>query len=257
MNNANICILILSTRVESYSGFITSIENSWYKEAINKGFKVFFYSGGYSENCIYSHNEIRVTEADSLENCYKKFVSAKDVLLAHYPEVKLIYRTNLSSYIDIRNFSKYITECSFSSDSYHGLQGKANLWSEIFFKNRYFHLLFKYFFFAPKISFFSGAGFFIGTKLCNTLSFDDSKKYLIDDVEIGRQILSFEAHNVKYERIYITDSFTKMKRSELDVLLNHSLLFHYKFKTSNRNNDIDNISKFSDVHFRNDFLSII
>lgn len=256
MNNSNICILILSTKAESYRGFITAIENTWYQDAIDSGFKVFFYSGGHSEDCVYNHNEIRVTEGDSIENCYRKFVSAKNVLLSDYPEIKLIYRTNLSSYIDIANFSKYVNKCSFGIDSYHGIQGRANLWSEIFFKNRYLHLLFKYFFFCPKINFFSGAGFFIGSDLCNILSFDDSKKYLIDDVEIGRQILNFRAHDVKYERVYITDLYSKITKNELDSLVNDSMLFHYKFKTSNRNDDMENISKFSDIEFRNNFLTI-
>jgi hypothetical protein len=256
MNNSNVCILILSTKAESYHCFITAIENSWYKDAIDRGFKVFFYSGGHSENCIYNHNQIRVTEDDSIENCYRKFIRAKNVLLSNYPEIKLVYRTNLSSYIDVDNFSKYIYKSSFDVDSYHGFQGKANLWSEFFFKNRQLYLFFKYFFFGPKINFFSGAGFFIGVELCNALSLDDSKKYLIDDVEIGRQILKFRRHNFKYARIYITDSYSKITKNELDALVNDSLLFHYKFKTFNRFDDAENISKFSDIEFRNNFLTI-
>lgn len=256
MDNSNVCILVLSTKVKSYSGFISAIENSWCKEAIKNRFKVFFYSGSHSEDCIYSYNEIRVVEDDSIENCYRKFVSAKNVLLSNYPEIKLIYRTNLSSYIDIDNFSKYINKCSFDVDSYHGLQSSANLWSEFFFGNRYLHLLFKYSFLGPQINFFSGAGFFIGAELCNNLSFDEHKKYLIDDVEIGRQILNFRGHDVKYERILITDSYNKITKNELKSLINDSHLFHYKFKTSNRKNDMENISKFSNIEFRDDFLTI-
>lgn len=256
MDNSNICILILSTKAESYRGFITAIENSWYKEAINRRFKVFFYSGSHSEDCIYSHNEIRVVEDDSIENCYRKFVSAKNVLLTEYPEVKLIYRTNLSSYIDIPVFTKYIKKCSFDVNSYHGFLGKTNLLSQIFSQNKFLSSFFKYLFFGPKVIFFSGAGFFIGTELCNTLSLDDSKKYLIDDVEIGKQILNFKAHDIKYERIYITDSCSKITKDELDSLVNDSMLFHYKFKTSNRNDDMENIAKFSDIEFRNNFLTI-
>ena len=256
MNNSNICILILSTKAESYRGFITAVENSWYKEAVNKGFKVFFYSGGYSENCIYSRNEIRVTEGDSIENCYRKFISSKNVLLSKYPDIKLIYRTNLSSYIDIPNFSKYIEKCSFSIDSYHGVSGKANLLSETFFKNKFLHLVFKYLRIGSKINFFSGAGFFIGIELCNALSYHDSRKYLIDDVEIGRQILSYKKHDVIYERVYITDSYVKLTKQKLNDLVNNSLLFHYKFKTSNRNDDAENVAKFSDIEFRDNFLTV-
>lgn len=256
MNNSNVCILILSTKAESYRCFITAIENSWYKDAIDREFKVFFYSGGHSENCIYNHNQIRVTEDDSIINSYRKFVSAKNVLTNRFPETELIYRTNLSSYIDIENFSRYINKCSFRKDSYQGFPWKANLLSEFFYGNKLFHLGFKYLNIGPKINFFSGAGFFIGVELCNALSLDDSKKYLIDDVEIGRQILKFRRHDFKYARIYITDSYNKVTKNELDALVNDSLLFHYKFKTFNRLDDAENISKFSDIEFRNNFLTI-
>lgn len=255
MDNSNICIMILSTKAESYSGFITAIENSWYQDAVNAGFKVFFYSGSHSEDCLYSDREIRVIENDSTKNCYKKFVSAKNVLIKEYPEIELIYRTNLSSYIDVPNFSKYISKCSFGVRSYHGVKGTAKLWSEFFFKNKYLHFLFKYFFFGPKINFFSGAGFFIGIELCNTLSYDDSKNYLIDDVEIGRQIINYKSHAVRYERIYITDSYSKITKEKLDVLINESMLFHYKFKTSNRNVDIENVFMFSNKDYRINFLT--
>ncbi|RTY91099.1 hypothetical protein EKM01_08655 [Flavobacterium sp. RSP46] len=256
MNNSNVCILILSTKAESYRCFITAIENSWYKDAIDRGFKVFFYSGGHLENCLYSHNEIRVAEDDSIENCYRKFVSAKNILLSEYPDIKLIYRTNLSSYIDIPVLIKYIQKCSFDKDSYHGYLGKANLLSQIFSQNKFLYSFFKYFFFGPKVLFFSGAGFFIGINLCNGLSLDDSKKYLIDDVEIGRQILKFRRHDSEYERIYITDSFSKITKNELDSLVADSLLFHYKFKTSNRYDDAEYISKFSDLKYRYNFLTV-
>jgi len=130
------------------------------------------------------------------------------------------------------------------------------LLSEFFYGNKLFHLGFKYLHFGPKINFFSGAGFFIGVDLCNILSLDDSKKYLIDDVEIGRQIKEFSRHDYKYQRIYITDSYCKIRKDELDSLVNDSMLFHYKFKTINRYDDAENIFKFSDIEFRNNFLTI-
>lgn len=256
MNNSNICILILSTQAESYKVFIEAIQNSWFKDATDKGFRVFFYSGGHADNYIYNNSEIRVTEDDSIHNCYRKFVSAKEVLLASFPEIELIYRTNLSSYIDVANFSKYVKKCSFGVDSYHGLQGGANLWSEIVYRNKLLHLFFKYLKIGPEIKFFSGAGFFIGIKSCNSLSVEVSTKYLIDDVEIGRQIQSFKNHDVNYERIHITDSYVKLKKEKFNDLLNNGLLFHYKFKTSNRDEDAANIARFSNVELRNKFLTI-
>lgn len=256
MENSKIAILILSTNVKSYKVFVNAIRESWYIDAKRNGYKVFFYSGGHSEDVVYGTDEIRVTENDTLSNCYRKFVAAKNVLINSFPEVELIYRTNLSSYIDVDNFSRYIKNASFTKKSYHGFRWTANKYSEMYYNNRVLHLFFKYLHVGPVINFFSGAGFFIGIDLCNTLSFDEKKNYLIDDVEIGSQIIQYNNHDISYERIHITDTYIKINFDEYETMVKNGLLFHYKFKTKDRVRDAFLLQKFTDLEFRKAFLTI-
>jgi hypothetical protein len=53
----NLCILILSTKSPNYQSFINAIENGWYKEALRNNVKVFFYSGGHSEDVFWNEKE--------------------------------------------------------------------------------------------------------------------------------------------------------------------------------------------------------
>lgn len=255
IKNSEVAILIMAGNPTKYKDFIDIIKDGWYKEAINLGFKVFFYSGSHNNDCIHDSCEIHVKEDDALDNCYRKFIAAKDVLKSNFPEIKLIFRTTVSSYIDIENFVKYMNKVNFTKRSIHGVKGVANKYSEFFFKNKLLHVLFKIIQLGPKINFYSGGGFFIGMELCDELSFDPNKHYLIDDVEIGLQIKDFVVHNFSCERIYITDNFAGITKTDLLNLLNSSLLFHYKFKTKNRSHDAYLLKKFSDAHFRMSYLT--
>ena len=255
MNNSEVAILILAGDSNKYQVFINLIKNTWYQDAIKSGYKVYFYSGGHERNYIYNNIEIRVYEDDKISNCYKKFIAAKNVLKNIHPDIKLIFRTNVTSYIDIDNFNKYLIKGNFSEKSIHGIKGKVYKYSEFFYGNKFLHLLFKFTRIGPKIHFYSGAGLFIGMDLCNSLSYIESKKYMIDDVEIGYQIKNFVTHDLKYERIYITDSFQKIEKEDYLNMINQGILFHYKFKTNDRSHDSYLMKKFEDPQFRLTYLT--
>lgn len=254
-NNSEVAIMILAGDPVGYKQFIELIKSGWYQKAIDHGFKVFFYSGGHENDYIFDSCEIRVKEDDAIHNCYRKFISAKNVLKKYHPEIKLIFRTNVSSFIDVDNFDKYIRKLSFSRRSLHGIKGSTYLYSEKFYKNKYLHLLLKYLRLGPKINFYSGAGLFIGIQLCDELSFHDDINYLIDDVEIGYQLTRFVTHDIKYERVYITEDFKKIDSNIFFNMVNDGLLFHYKFKTSDRSQDAFLLGKFSDPQFRIAYLT--
>jgi hypothetical protein len=248
----NLCILILSTKSPKYQSFINAIENGWYKEALRNNIKVFFYSGGHSEDVFWNEKEIRVIEDDSIKNSYKKFFSAQKLLREKFPDIKLFYRTNLSSYIDIKEFINFISRGDFTSKSYHGFAGKANLISELFYGNKLLHVFFKRINIGPVIDFYSGSGFFIGVDLCNQLKYSRRTNYLIDDVEIGRQLMEipFSRSSSVYRRLLITDSFNKINLDDLNQIICDFNLFHYKFKHKNRLVDIDYMEKFGRLKFR-------
>ncbi len=232
--------------------FIEAIENGWYKEAISKNIKVFFYSGGHSEDVFWNDKEIRVIEDDSIKNSYRKFFSAQKLVRDKFPDIKLFYRTNLSSYIDIKEFVNYISCCDLTSQSYHGFAGKANLISELFYGNKLLHVFFKRINIGTSIDFYSGSGFFIGVDLCNLLKYSRHSNYLIDDVEIGRQLMEIPINGSSsiYRRLLITDSFNKINLHDLKKMINDFNLFHYKFKHKNRFVDIEYLEKFERLEFR-------
>lgn len=253
----NLCILILSTKSPDYISFIKAIENGWYKEAVRYNIKVFFYSGGHSEDVFWNDREIRVSEADSIKNSYKKFFSAQKLIREKFPEIKLFYRTNLSSYIDIKEFINFISRSDLTSKSYLGFAGKANLISELFYGNKLLHVFFKWINVGPVIDFYSGSGFFIGVDLCNQLKYSGHSNYLIDDVEIGRQLMgiAFSQSLSVYKRILVTDSFNKINLDDLNEILREFNLFHYKFKHKNRLVDIEYMENFGRLDFRLKVLS--
>ncbi len=258
MDINNLCILILSTNSPKYQPFINAIENGWYKEAVRNNIRVYFYSGGHNENVISSDREIRVIEDDSIKNSYKKFFSAQKLVRDNFPDVKLFYRTNLSSYIDIKEFINYISRGDFTSQTYHGFAAKANLISELYYGNKLLHLFFKRIDMGPTIDFYSGSGFFIGVDLCNQLKYSSLSNYLIDDVEIGRQLMKipYRKSSIVYPRLLITDSFNKISVDDINQSICNFNLFHYKFKHKNRLLDIEYMEKFGRLDFRLKLLSI-
>lgn len=259
MEISKLCILILSTSSPKYQGFIKAIENGWYKEAVSNNIKVFFYSGGHSENVIWNDKEIRLTEDDSIKNSYKKFYSAQKLIMDKFPDIELFYRTNLSTYIDVKKFIDYFSCSDLTSQSYHGFEGKANFISELFYGNKLLHVFFKKINIGPEIYFYSGAGFFIGVDLCLQLKYSKYSNYFIDDVEIGRQLMKipFSISSCTYQRLLITDSFIKIKIEDLNHFISKYNLFHYKFKHKNRLIDIDYLEKFKKIEFRLKVLTTI
>jgi hypothetical protein len=258
MEVSRICVLILSTQVKSYGEFIKAVENGWYKDFISKGIKVFFYSGGHGVSNLLDGKEIQLNTDDSILNSYRKFYSAQKFILEKYSDVDLIFRTNLSSYIDVNKFVDFCNSCELTSRTYHGYRGSANVLSEVFYGNKYLHFLFKKLNLGKKVDFFSGAGFFIGVDLCKELNCVNGINYLVDDVEIGRQLSKIHCDfvDIAYQRILITDDFEKMRLEDFEKMDRQDLLFHYKFKTANRSIDVGHISNFHNIEYRKSVLTI-
>ena len=73
-------------------------------------------------------------------------------------------------------------------------------------------------------------------------------------VEIGYQNPPHSGSNTPFPRIYITDKFVKISKTEYNAFLKQGL-FHYKFKTSDRLMDAACIIKFGDKNSRVEFLT--
>ena len=253
MKQNNTAILILAGGGNKYSSFIDAVRSSWVADAVNSGIPTFFYCGG-AENDHIEGDFIRVKASDSLEHCYLKFLAAVRVLREAYPNVELIFRTNISSYIDMDTFSSFLRTLIHCPDIMCGVQGSAYLFAEKLHRYKFLSYVIRRMRIGPKFNFYSGAGFFIGTNVLDQLKTTPGN-YMIDDVEIGYQNLSHIKCSRPLLRVYVTDSFDKMTKKEFDSLVENGL-FHYKFKTTNRSFDADCIKLFGQHNVRLNRLTL-
>ncbi len=245
MNLNNIIILVLSTKEKSYQIFKNSIEKSWFKTAQNEGINCYFYEGGYDTQEI-SGNLIKLTAKDDLLSTSKKLVEVFELIRKEFPHVDIVYRTNLSSYIDVSALLKFIRKNKINSNSYMGIKGETYLLKEFFYlKNTYLHKLFSFIRLGHKIKFASGSGFFIGKTNIDKVIKRQEKMYLIDDVMVGYN-LDGKVNSNSITRFDIKgDNSHKILPEELNKLIEKGL-FHYRLKTRNRIYDSATLKSFSD-----------
>ena len=241
----NIIILVLSTQEKSYQIFKNSIQKSWFRTAKSEGVRCYFYEGGYDTQEI-SGNLIKLTAKDDLLNTSKKLVEVFELVRKKFPQVDIVYRTNLSSHIDIPALLKFIKKHNLNSHSYVGIKGETYLLKEYFYlKNMYLHKLFSFLRLGHKIKFASGSGFFIGKKNIDKIIKRQNKMYLIDDVMVGYN-LNGKVNSNNIIRFDIKeDNSHKILIEEFNQLLDNGL-FHYRLKTSNRICDSALLASFSD-----------
>jgi len=249
------CVLILSTRDQSYDGFKEAIRKTWALDLKKNNIDYFFYEGDWGTNTL-DGDLIKLDVKSEDEYSFKKFIQACTFLRNQNLNYDFIYRTNLSTYIDVSKFLKYIKIKEINQLSYGGLTSKAYLLPELTLK---FKLLRK---FAPKLRFGkrivykNGAGFFIGSLLINELinTYKPIENcYLADDVFIG---LLLEHKKIREAntliRTIFADGSHKVLRKEYEIKLEKDLLFHYRFKTADREADIKMLESFHDSSTRLD-----
>jgi hypothetical protein len=251
VNLNKIVVLILSTNNTLYDEFKQSIRNGWASKLKEYGVEYFFYSGDHVVSEI-SADDIRLTVPDGLEYTSLKLIRCIDLLLKYRPDTQLIYRTNLSSFIDVGNFIEFIKANDLNIDTYTGLIGKTNYLKEYFYGNRVLQRVFSVVHFKNNIIFASGSGFFLGkdyfVKLVNTEA--NNLKY-IDDVMVSLA-LKIQPNSSLSPLRFDIDEKNKHKVSQeyYDLLVTKNLLFHYRFKTSNRLTDAKMILNFSNEKYR-------
>lgn len=250
---AEIAILVLSTQDIKYRGFYNAISSGWAESIKRNNIKLYFYSGNYAESKIIN-DRILVKTKDNLKHTSEKLLTALRILIQYHPEIKLVYRTNLSSYIEVENFLKFIANKQLDEDTYAGFVGETTYLKEFFYgRSRYLTKLFTHFQFGKKIRFASGSGFFMGRRVINRLITSRAPQLsLIDDVMVARTLDIEPDSNAIPLRFNIeADGAHKISGEEYRGLIEKGLLFHYRFKTSNRNNDIEMLNSFNSAINRN------
>jgi hypothetical protein len=251
LKSEDIAILILSTQDARYDQFKGAISRGWMARMQSRNLRCYFYSGGHDRTSIRG-DQIQVATSDILGHTSEKLLAALKVLVSTHPEIKLVYRTNLSSYLETENFLRFIGQKRLDADSYAGLIGQTTYIREYFYGNRYLHKLFTLIPWGETIRFASGSGFFLGRNrieaLLNSPALD---LRLIDDVMVARALKVEPDPGVAPIRFDIGDNDShKVSRASYDTLLGEGCLYHYRFKTSDRSRDAAMLAAFDAPDFR-------
>ncbi|WP_420787811.1 hypothetical protein [Shewanella chilikensis] len=101
--NKKVVVLILSTTHPVFNEFKVAIKNTWMRDLKSVGVPCFFYEGG-ADSAHLDNDTIRLPCPDTLPYCAKKLRLALQFVHQKLGEVHILYRTNLSSFIDVPVF---------------------------------------------------------------------------------------------------------------------------------------------------------
>ena len=184
ITNKKILILILGCE---NSPFIeiqkNGQETTWAID--NNNIYYYYYSDNIDKNYIKDNKYIYVKGKECIENCNKKTIDVFEYVLENF-EFDYIYRTNISSYININNLISYCNNISNDNNFYGGLCG---YWKEL------------------NIHFASGSGFLISKNLVSLLV--TNKIFInyshMDDVGIGEFLMRHNINIINIPRIDISN----------------------------------------------------
>ena len=256
-NKMKILVLILSTQAEDYEGFIKSIRKGWKIQLEKKGISVYFYEGGHQHNYI-EDDTLMLNVDDDLFHTARKFKEAVKLINKLNIEYDILYRTNLSSFIEANNFVEFANKLGMEKFIYNGVVGKTNKLIEYFItKNRFLSFLLRKTNFFQKIKFASGSGLFLDKYSAQKISNSNKYDQYIDDIMIALVLKTHPNQNkVSPMRFDCHEDMShKLSSKEYMKLVQVDCLFHYRFKTTNRNNDALNIENFCSVDYRLEYCT--
>jgi hypothetical protein len=255
-----ICILILSTNNKSYDCFKYAIRSTWLSDFKNKSIDCFFYEGDSDTDQIIG-DTIYLSVKDEIKATFYKFYKCLEFLHSNNRKYDLYFRANLSCYIDVVEFMEFINYFNLDNNTFSGKLGGTYLLSELTLKYKSLRNYTKYLKIGKKISFYSGAGFFIGSRKVEfILKYGNRFKnaFIVDDVLIGMLLLSKPFSKLKNNILKILeikiDSSFKLSEYDYFNLINNNHLFFYRFKNYDRLKDCEYILKFANPSFRKELL---
>lgn len=202
-----ILILVLSLNDgDLYTNFYNTQKNTW--DSINvEGVETYYYFGNSNNNEIIENN-IYTEVNETLLNCTDKTIQT--FKLINHIEYDYIFRTNSSSYVDKHKLKDYLIDKP-KNNFYSGIIGLH--------EGNYFC---------------SGSGFFLSKDLVTLIINNENllDRSFIDDVSIGNFLNKNGIPLINSERFDVLSSD--------DINEN---FFHYRLKTSDRNEDINNMIK--------------
>jgi len=220
----NIIILIIANDNPSY---YLDMQNIWNKYMnTHPNIKTFFIKGKIEnqKNDIYideENNTIYSNINDSLiPGILIKTIKSFEYIYEKY-DFKYIYRTNLSSFLNLTKMNEFAINNNFD---YGAVSGNDN-----------------------NISFASGCGFFISKKICNYIIKNKEKLdyNLYDDVSIGK-LLSEKTKIYPVQRLDIIFASKEIKKINED-----KNIFHFRCKNTNHNETVNNLNYLYKIFYSN------
>jgi hypothetical protein len=253
--NNDILVLILSTTNPKYQEFKQAIRDTWVKDLQEHGVKCFFYEGGELENSV-DGDTLKLNAPDDIFGVSKKLIAAIHFIFELHPQTKIIYRTNLSSYIDVNAFLRFIEDNQLDNEIYAGYLGTESIFRERFYQFKILYFLMRFIKFGKKIRFASGSGFFLGTTHCRKLLSSRVNFHLVDDIMVADTIKVSPSQLVVPLRLMVSDKTrSSIDERTYDQLVHEKNLFHYRFKTDDREQDAALLMHFGDKSFRRIFFT--
>lgn len=248
---SELCVLVLSTRNGAYQCFKNSIRATWMKAFRDRQVACYFYEGGYGRDAI-EGDTIQLRCDDSLQGTAAKLSRALRLLRAQTGLPDLVYRTNLSSFIDVVPFFRFFNGIKDKCDVYSGVIGKARYFPECLFRHKLAYSAFRRVGLGRTILFASGSGFFLSGRYAESLcSIDRRYEKFVDDVMVAvalgiRPALSLVPlrMDIALDYSHQVDAVVYQRQVEKQNL------FHYRVKTANRLFDAALIARMADPSFR-------
>lgn len=247
--NKKVVVLILSTTHPVFNEFKVAIKNTWMRDLKSVGVPCFFYEGG-ADSAHLDNDTIRLPCPDTLPYCAKKLRLALQFVHQKLGEVHILYRTNLSSFIDVPVFLSVIDSIRNPETAYLGLTSKANLISEYFYANQMLKNVVSSTGLRNNVYICSGAGVFIGQRHINSIMNTHRYDRYVDDVMV-RLCVGYDpdrtAHVDRFD--FVSGKDPRCSQAVYDERVKNGL-FHYRFKTDNRVIDALMLQFFADPRLR-------
>lgn len=254
--NEKIVVLILSTRSPDYDEFKRALRGTWLKDLSANDCSYFFYEGGHDRNEV-AGDTIRLTVEDGLNGTYNKFLAALALLDKLGTKYRCVYRTNLSSYIDVKRLLKFISEVENLEDLIAGVLGKTYALREKMYLSRYLRRISRLGALGRPIYFVSGSGFFLGKNLIQRLqAIGFIKDAFIDDVMVGYTLDLRRQDITEIGRWDLSDFGYSFYQANQRVNGCAADLFHYRLKTADRTFDSLLMSFLHNEHVRDELVQI-
>lgn len=199
------------------------------------------------------YSTINVNVSDSLDGSFLKTLVGLSYLF-QTKNYEVVYRTNLSSFLDIDSFETYFQQNAIDRNSLCGVTGATRFFREICYLkaprvgNLVLQRLDK---FSKKIDFVSGAGFFIGKEVFKVITRQDLSHNFIDDVAVSfyaSRDQNLVIREVPRYWVGVDNNKEYYKKFRSDGG------FHYRFKSKCRERDAELIKLFTDEDFREKFI---